>query len=502
MRTVLVNWLNRVTRRISTPEIIPGAVFPDSLETAFFYQRACDHLANPMIDSFEPDYYRQNTRHVYSVSGFSNEVRKLLESSYRELWIEGEISNLSNPASGHSYFSLKDDQAQIRCALFRQKKLRSAVQPREGARVLLRAKVSLYAARGDFQLIVEYMEDAGEGALRRAIEALKRKLDAEGLFRTELKKAIPEIPEIVGVITSSSGAAIRDILITLHRTAPWLPVIIYPALVQGDQAADSIVSAIRTSVRRNECDVIILARGGGSIEDLQAFNQESVARAVFECPIPVISGVGHETDTTIVDYIADLRAATPTAAAQSIGGVTEKLAASLTQHRKNLKTRMEQRLWHAMQTVDSLSARIRHPLERIHHYHTRLSHLGARLLAVAGSRRQTSEIRQKTLEQRLWRAAPAGRIQARAVEVGAMEKNLQKIARNILDSQRQKISSLHRQIDQLNPTNTLERGYAILTDDTGGRVISSVGCIEVDQPVNIKLADGSVKSTVTDIKRQ
>lgn len=446
------------------------------------------------------DFDGFGSRAVYTVSGFAREVRQLLETSYPQLWIEGEITNLSTPASGHCYFSIKDDGAQIRCALFRQRKLRCAVAPKDGAQVLIRARVSLYEARGDFQLIVEYMEDAGEGALRRRMEALKRRLVDEGLFDPEHKRPIPELPRTLGVITSPSGAALRDVLVTLRRTASWLPVIVYPVPVQGEAAAPAIVKALATAARRAECDVLILARGGGSLEDLMAFNDEAVARAVFDCPIPVVSGVGHETDTTIVDFVADVRAPTPTAAAQLVGGAGERLTDAVDRRHRQLTRAAEFMLQRANQDLDRVAGRIRHPLERIRHQLTRVDHLRQRLAMIAGQRVLAANWRLEESARRVDHASPRHLITERTAALRERTLRLPASIRRRLASDRARLDAGERQLGGVSPTRTLARGYAILTDRDSGAVISRANMARVDQPVGARLVDGSLELRVTGVE--
>src|SRR3990167_3651168 len=255
---------------------------------------------------------------IYTVSRLNNEARSLLESSFPFLWIEGEISNFAAPHSGHWYFSLKDAAAQVRCAMFKGHQRQLNFIPKDGLHILLRARVSLYENRGEFQLIAEYMEERGEGKLRRAFEILKKKLEAAGLFDLAHKKPLPLFPQQIGVITSSTGAAIRDILTVLKRRYTCAFVIIYPSLVQGANAASTIIQAIQTANQRNECDVLILARGGGSLEDLWPFNEENVAYAIYQSKLPIMTGIGHEVDFTIADFVADKRAPTPSAAAEIV----------------------------------------------------------------------------------------------------------------------------------------------------------------------------------------
>ncbi|RLA31329.1 MAG: exodeoxyribonuclease VII large subunit, partial [Gammaproteobacteria bacterium] len=257
-------------------------------------------------------------RDIYTPSRLNLEARTLLEGHFPLLWIEGELSNLARPASGHLYFSLKDARAQVRCAMFRNRNRALRFRPANGQQVLLRARAGLYEGRGEFQLIVESMEEAGHGALQRAYEELRGRLTDEGLFDEALKRPLPTLPRQIGIITSPSGAALHDVLHVLARRFPAIPVVLYPATVQGDEAPNALRAALATAIRRAECDVLLLARGGGSLEDLWAFNDEALARAIRACPIPVVSGIGHETDFTIADFVADLRAPTPSAAAEAI----------------------------------------------------------------------------------------------------------------------------------------------------------------------------------------
>src|SRR5580692_12739975 len=279
-------------------------------------------------------------RDVYSVSRLNREVRTLLERGFGMIWLEGEISNFSRPSSGHWYFSLKDAGAQVRCAMFRQRNMSCTFTARDGQKVLVRARIGLYEPRGEFQLLVEHMEDAGLGALRRRFDELAAKLAAEGLFAPERKRPLPGLPKRIGVITSPSGAAIHDILHVLARRFAAIPVLLYPVAVQGAAAAAEIVAALNLAGRRAECDVLILARGGGSLEDLWAFNDEALARAIAASPIPVVSGIGHETDFTIADFAADVRAPTPSAAAELVVRSRDEFERHIAVHQRHLVQQM------------------------------------------------------------------------------------------------------------------------------------------------------------------
>src|SRR5919106_1076433 len=266
----------------------------------------------------DPELDLEETRDIYTPSRLNREARVLLERGLPALWLEGEISNLSRPSSGHWYFSLKDEAAQLRCAMFRQRNMLTRFSPRDGSRVLVRGRVSLYEQRGDYQFIADYMEEAGEGALRQRFELLKVKLAAEGLFAVERKRPLPRMPRRIGVITSPTGAALRDVLHILRRRFCTIPILIYPVQVQGGVAAAQIARTIRRASARAECDVLVLVRGGGSLEDLWAFNEESVARAIYDSAIPIVTGIGHEVDFTIADFVADVRAPTPSGAAELV----------------------------------------------------------------------------------------------------------------------------------------------------------------------------------------
>jgi exodeoxyribonuclease VII large subunit len=397
-----------------------------------------------------------DTRDIYTISRLNREAKQLLEGTFPLIWVEGEISNLSRPASGHLYFSLKDEQAQIRCALFRGSQRGLACAPRDGLHVVARARVSLYEGRGDFQLIVETLEEAGEGRLRQAFEALKRRLLAEGLFDAARKKTPPRLPACIGVITSPSGAAIRDVLTTLRRRFPAIPIIVYPVPVQGDAAAPAIAAAIARAGERAECDVLILARGGGSLEDLWAFNEEIVARAIFACPIPVVTGVGHEVDVTIADFVADARAATPTAAAEMVSPDAREWLIAVEAFELRLLRRMRDRLNSFSQRVDGLRARVVHPRQRIAHALERLAGMRMRL-------RHAMRTRTERLRARLERASA--------------------------------------QLNAYNPLATLARGYAVVTDAASGAVLRDAKDVKPGDSILARLANGRLRAHVEESEK-
>jgi exodeoxyribonuclease VII large subunit len=361
---------------------------------------------------------------IYSVSRLNNEVRMMLEESFRLVWVEGEISNFAAPHSGHWYFSLKDPQAQVRCAMFRANQRSLGFTPKDGMHVLIRARVSLYPNRGDYQLIAEVMEERGEGKLRRAYEILRKKLEDAGLFDPARKKPLPAFPKQIGVITSATGAAIRDILTVLKRRFPSLPVIIYPTLVQGESAAPAIVKAIEMANRRNECDVLILARGGGSLEDLWPFNEEILAHAIYQSQIPIISGVGHEVDFTISDYVADLRAATPSAAAEIVSPDSSELLNKLSRLNQQLPRLLQNKLKAIKQ-----------------HLHW--------------------------LEKHLLQQHPKRRLMEKMQRLDLCELRLITLMTNKLKEKQAKLANAADKLDALSPLATLKRGYAIASTKDG-----------------------------------
>ncbi len=441
-------------------------------------------------------------RDIYTVARLNREVRELLESGFGRLWVEGEISNLARPPSGHLYFTLKDARAQVSCALFRNRAGRLGFEVENGTQVLVQAEVSLYEARGNFQLIVSHMEEAGDGALRRAFEQLKQRLLAEGLFDAAHKRALPPWPRCIGVVTSPSGAAIRDVLTVLKRRFPAIPVIIYPTLVQGEDAARQIVDALQTAQQRAECDVLLLTRGGGSLEDLWPFNEESVARAVYACDLPVVSAVGHEIDTVITDFVADQRAATPSAAAELLSPEQGQLAARFGQLEQLAANRLQQALRQRGERLDWLAGRFRqcHPGRRLQQQAQRLDELEQRLLRAwshSGVRRQSrldaagARLRQRNPQQRLHQ------LQALA---GQLAQRLKYCINTQVSAQREKLAVVSRALDAISPLATLQRGYSITLDAATGRVIHAAADARAGDILETRLSRGRILSQVRETK--
>jgi exodeoxyribonuclease VII large subunit len=392
-------------------------------------------------------------RTVYSVSRLNREVRSLLESGLGALWVEGEISNLARPASGHWYFSLKDRDAQVRCAMFRQRNALSRFTPKEGQLVVAFARVSLYEPRGDYQLLVELMEDAGLGALQRAFDQLKARLAAEGLFAAERKRTLPAAPRRIGVITSPTGAAIRDIVQVLRRRCPSAHILIYPSPVQGAAAAAALIAAIELAGARLEVDVLILARGGGSLEDLWAFNDERLARAIFASPIPIVTGIGHEIDFTIADFVADLRAPTPSAAAQLVAP--------------------DAAVWRQ-----------------------RLGQLLARLAAAARRALKSEQSRLDGLIRRLHQAHPGARLLTHSQRLDELEARLRLSLRARIAAAAARLEGAARALQAVSPLATLDRGFAVVTRVSDGALITDAAQLAVGESLDARLARGSLRAAV------
>jgi exodeoxyribonuclease VII large subunit len=436
-------------------------------------------------------------REVYTVSRLNREARGLIEGGFPALWIEGEISNLSRPASGHLYFSLKDADAQVRCAMFRISAVRVRFPLRDGQKVLARVRVSLYEARGEFQLLVEHLEEAGEGALRRAFEELKTRLAAEGLFEQAGRRALPALPQRVGVLTSPAGAALRDVLHVLERRFPAVPVLIYPIPVQGAEAAPRIVRALRLAARRAECDVLILTRGGGSLEDLWPFNEEIVARAIRACPIPVVSAVGHEIDVTIADFAADLRAPTPSAAAELVvpdaaTWLRQVQAASARLHRggRSAVARARERCrWLAGRLAQQ------HPRAQLQQRAKRLDDLRLRLETAQGRTHERAHARWERARQRLRTASPAVRIERYATATAACTRALHERMQRRLERARTALAAAARALQGVSPLATLGRGYALLTD-AEGRILRDARAAAPGTAIDARLARGRLRAIV------
>ncbi len=436
-------------------------------------------------------------KQVFSVSQLNRLARQLLEQDLPPMWVEGEISNLARPASGHLYFSLKDDKSQIRCALFKGRGRNTNVAVANGQQVLARGRVSIYEPRGDYQLIVEHLEPAGEGLLRRRLEELKRKLAAEGLFDESRKQDLPHLPRRIGVITSPSGAAIRDVLQILKRRFPAIPVVVYPVQVQGERAKFDIVQALATAASRAECDVLILARGGGSLEDLWAFNEEIVARAIAACPVPLVSGVGHEVDFTIADLVADVRAPTPSGAAELVvpDGRDWLRRVQVLERRLALAARRILEGTRAMFSAATARLRRCHPGFMLRQNAQRLDELRAQLGTALRNRLILDRLRVRGASDRLRGASPAVRLRMASERVASSRRRLASALRVRLTVPGTRIAVLSGRLHTVSPLNTLERGYAIVMDAKGS-VVRRAAQLQSGDPITARVADGVIKATV------
>ncbi|WP_415893459.1 exodeoxyribonuclease VII large subunit [Neptuniibacter sp. PT8_73] len=436
--------------------------------------------------------------HAISVSELNRQARTLLERSFLTIQVEGEISNFVRPSSGHWYFTLKDDKAQVRCAMFKNRNQVLSKQPKQGDKVIVRAKVSLYEGRGDYQLICDFLEPAGSGQLQVAFEELKNKLLKEGLFDRKQKQALPEHPKHIGIVTSPTGAAVHDILTVLKRRFPGLPVTIYPTAVQGEDAPQQICKAIILAEAHQVCDVLVVGRGGGSLEDLQAFNNEQVARTLFDCEIPTISAVGHEVDVVITDFIADIRAATPSAAAELVSPDQQELQLRLNQLSLRLKRQQKQQLFTAKQQLSNLQSRLRHPGQILKEQAQRLDHVELKLNNQIRRILAQKQIKYQQLEGRLKAQSPEQLLLRREEQLQALYQRLKQACQSSLKSQQLKLSSLASQLQTVSPLATLERGYSI-TKDSDKKVIQSASDVVSGQKIEVHLHKGQLHCSVDEV---
>ncbi|MDH3419967.1 MAG: exodeoxyribonuclease VII large subunit [Gammaproteobacteria bacterium] len=450
------------------------------------------------MDLFDDQRAPGADQHVFSVAELNREARLAVESSLGIVWVEGEISNLARPASGHMYWSLKDEHAQLRCAMFRQRNRSLGFEPQNGQQILARGRVSIYEARGEFQLVIDHAEPAGEGLLRRRFEALKQKLAAEGLFDEDRKQALPVLPARIGVVTSPSGAAIRDVLTVLARRFPATAVLIYPTAVQGDPAAEEIARTLELANRRRDCDLLILTRGGGSLEDLWAFNEEIVARALAAIEIPVIAGVGHEIDFTIADFVADRRAPTPSGAAElAVPDGAEWLARV-----ESIEQRLRGSTERSLAQRATFAQTLRHRLHRAHPG-VQLQQAGQRLDDLEARLRRELVATLKNRDAELARIDAALRSVAPRVQLTRLAERCQWASRSLgqaivaaLAVQRRRLEAAGRALDSISPLATLERGYAIATRASDGRILTDAQDIVVGDKVRVRLRRGGFTGTV------
>ena len=439
----------------------------------------------------------QDTRpQALSVSELNHQARHLLESSFMQVWVEGEISGLSRPSSGHWYFSLKDRKCQVRCAMFRGFNQRIRAIPKEGDQIRIRGKVTLYENRGDFQIIVEHMEPAGLGELQQAYEELKRRLQGEGLFDAARKKPLPTTPRHIGVVTSPTGAAIHDILTVLARRCPAIPVTLYPTAVQGKAATGDIVQAIERAQIHGVADVLIIGRGGGSLEDLWCFNEEVVARAIANCPIPTVSAVGHEVDVTIADFVADLRAPTPSAAAEKISPDQQDWLRQLNEREFRLANAARRALKRFGTELEHLGARLRDPRRELLEKAQRMDDLELRLVQNMRQRLGQLTIRSDNLGQRLMTQAPSRRLADSQNALARVSVKLNEVMQIQLIQRQNHFEHLAQTLNVVSPLATLGRGYAIVRD-ADGNIIRDASTLAPGDQIRARTARGEIAADVT-----
>lgn len=477
------------------PEVIQAYPGPHQLTGTICYFSVSAGLLDSHLAYNGAMTHALHDRQILTISQLNRRTRQLLETHFSLLWVRGEVSNLSRPSSGHWYFTLKDRDAQIRCAMFRTRNSLVATPPRDGDQVVVRGRVSLYENRGDFQLIAEHLEPDGAGLLQQRFEELKKRLAAEGLFSEERKRQLPDHPARIGVITSPTGAAIRDILHVLARRAPWIPIALYPAAVQGREAPQELLSAIEMANQDGRCEVLVLARGGGSIEDLWAFNDEQLARAIVASRLPIVSAVGHETDFTIADFVADWRAPTPSAAAELISPDGAQLLAQFEQGETALALRMRRRLAQLHQQLVWLGKRLRSPADQLREQAQHLDHLEIRLVRAIHQQLAQYRARLSRSEVGLQSASPSKRYRLYRLQLDNLEKRLTSILDHQLGYRQARLRALAATLHAVSPLATLDRGYAIARD-ADDKVVRTVATVVAGDPLRLMVADGDIFCTV------
>lgn len=436
-----------------------------------------------------------DNKDVLTVSQLNRRVRSLLESSLVRVRVEGEISNFVQAASGHWYFTLKDSTAQVRCAMFRGFNQRASSRPSNGLKVIVTAKASLYENRGEYQLIADHIEEAGLGDLQKAFERLKVALSAEGLFDPVFKQEIPAFPKHLAVITSAQGAAIHDILNVLRKRFPLLPVTLLPVSVQGSRSAGEIKNAIEQANADGRFDLIILARGGGSLEDLWSFNEEIVARAIFSSELPIVTGIGHETDFTISDFVADLRAPTPSAAAELISPDQDTLRKHLALQQKKLLSGARLSMRHWQQLLEIRQNKLVHPGQTLNQKRQKLDHYNFALQRNFSGKLQSLRHRLAILSENLEYESPQKAIDSGKETLAAIQEQLYRNQQNLLEDQQEQLATLAALLNSISPLNTLQRGYAILRNQKK-EVIQSTEQVHAGEKITAIMANGSLKCTV------
>lgn len=439
----------------------------------------------------------QRSANPYTVESLTQQIKKLLEMSYADVWVEGEVGSIATPPSGHTYFTLKDPSGILKCVLFKNKKYLAACLPVEGNRILIRGRVSMYTARGEVQLICSYIEAAGEGDLRRQFDALKNKLKAEGLFDEDRKKPLPTCPETIALITSPDGAVLHDIISTLKRRYPLVRLAIYPSSVQGELATKTLLQALSLAID-DAPDLIILARGGGSLEDLQSFNDEAIARAVFASPIPTISAIGHETDFVITDFVADMRAPTPTAAATLVTPDINTLRSELRQNRLHLSALISRSIDSKQQYLDFAQQGLKHPLDQILIQKAELQRWGLRLKTVHQNTLQLSQRKLDQARSNLRTHSPQSQLNDQRHALQTLIERLERNATRAVTEATAQLAQSFTKLNALSPLNTLSRGYSILQNQHD-EILKSTDQLKNNEMIKATLHHGKL-SLIVDSK--
>jgi len=450
------------------------------------------------MQNYTQDDYPQQEE-IFTVKTLNTVSRSVLERHFENIWVKGEISNLAQPYSGHIYFSLKDSDAQIRCAMFKRSQRSISFDIKNGIEVLVQGTVSIYPDRGDYQLIASKMHIWGAGQLEQEFEALKQKLDKAGLFKVESKIALPKYPEHIGIISSATGDALQDILRILKERYPIAPITVYPTLVQGKQASSAIVKAITLANHQAKADVLILARGGGSLEDLWGFNEESVAYAIFESTLPIVTGIGHEMDFTIADFVADLRAPTPTAAAQSIVPDQVDIIAQLQEKQKQLCKSMLRYIDYKQLKLDHLHKNLVHPKNKIEQNLDQISNIEHKLISYINQKLHNTVSHTEHLANTLQYLSPISKISRLEILTNQSQKQLQAALINQLKTKEQKLKQLAETLQTISPLKTLSRGYAIVMDAKTNKHIKSTKDLAVGQEIKTRFETSEIISKVTQI---
>jgi len=437
-----------------------------------------------------------NTQEIISVSEINRRAKSILEENFPFVWIQGEVSNFFSAASGHWYFSLKDESSEIRCAMFANKSHRITFEPKDGDHLVLNGTLSIFEGRGQYQIIVEHIELAGEGALLKAFEELKKKLLREGLFDDSLKKKLPSYPRSIAVVTSPDGAVIQDIINVLSRRSPFFNLTVVPTLVQGEKAAPLICEALDKASNLENIDLIILARGGGSIEDLWAFNNEEVARAIVNCPIPLVSAIGHETDFTISDFVADIRAPTPSIAAEIISQPYSELKETLEGYQSYLLKSVESQFDSQRTRITNLIKRIRHPGDKLREIGQKVDYLETALIQEMHQKVSFKKNQLNLTQLSLQQNSPQNKVKEAKVYLQNASKDLLKAFNLKIERKRKLLGELVATIDAVSPLSVLARGYSIISTEPEGKILSSSNQVKIGQTISAVLNKGSIKAEV------